>query len=338
MTEATFTAPRLDEAMNLVKRALGPDAFILSSRKVDIGGSSRFEVRATKSPAAAAEATAARPERSPLERRLIEAGVLEGETAPLDPRTHPIERILTDNDVDREFVSRIVTLAGPAERSIAERRAQLLRVIRRDVGFGDRARTRLVSLVGPTGVGKTTTIAKLAARDLFSHGLRVALVSLDQYRIGGADQLARYAELMGAPFASAADSASLGAAIRDFAAFDRVYIDTAGRAPRDRQAMADLARTLRSTDERISTLLAITASTRRLDLATVLSRHAGLEPVSIIVTKLDEASHVGGPLSAALKTGLPLAWFTTGQRVPEDIEPASAERLVDALFGEEVAA
>lgn len=333
MSEATFSAKRLDDAMALVKRALGPDALILSSRRIDEQGGSRFEVRAAPGfTRSAVEASSEAPLSSlPLPTFDEE----DGPPTRNERSMNPLERILRDNEVDADHVRELLKNA-PVPRSFREVRELLLLSLRKRVGFGDRAKARVTALVGPTGVGKTTTIAKLAARDALIRGLRVALISLDDYRIGGAEQLGKFAELMEVPFELARDARGLKDALARHGSADRVYIDTAGRGPRDVRAHAELASLLGATREKTGILLTLSASTRRRELEQVIQRHEGFPLTGLVVTKLDEALYVGGSLSAALRTNLPIAWLTNGQRVPEDIEAASAELLASALIGEEV--
>lgn len=320
--EATFVADSVDDAIALAKRALGPDALIVHSRRIEREGRrARFEIRAAV---------------GDVDPASLFAREDAGPTAVEAPRTTTLlERLLRDNDVPTEDARNLALTEKRPSRSLAEVRAALVRLLRERVGWGDRtANARVIAVVGPTGVGKTTTIAKLAARDALVHHRRVALISADDYRLGGADQLARFAELMDVPFAVASDPASLVSALSRFMLADRIYIDTAGRSPRSPGAHAQLAAMLASAGA--ATLLCLSAATRSQELLAILAQHAGFEPQAIVTTKLDEAELVGAPLVAALRTGLPLAHFATGQRVPEDLEGASAERLASLLLGEQV--
>lgn len=322
--EAVFSARDLEHAMALVKRSLGPDALIVSSRRVERPGvTPRFEVRATLG--------AAPGEASTLESVEADASDRVSQVLPRTPTL--LERVLVDNDVPALFARELASIEPRPARSLAELRTSLVAILRARIGFGDRtAGARIVGLCGPTGVGKTTTIAKLAARDALVNRRRVVLISMDDYRVGGADQLARFAELMDVPFAVATDATSLDAAIARYPFADRVYVDTAGRSPRDTSAIDRTATTLSAVGA--ATLIALPASVRSAELSKILAQHAGLAPRGIVMTKLDEAELVGGALSAALASGLPLVHFATGQRVPEDLEPASAERLASMLLGE----
>jgi flagellar biosynthesis protein FlhF len=303
----------------LVKRSLGADALILSSRRLE-GPPALFEVRAT---AAARIATPA------------PAGE-DAPRAPASPRS-VLERVLEQNEVPAALTKEILGRAGSLSRSLREAREDLERVVRASVEFAGPAHAaRVVAMVGPTGVGKTTTIAKLAARDALIDRMSVVLVSTDGYRIGGADQLARYADLIGVPFEVADDAQSLAKVLARYRSVDRIYIDTAGRAPRDKPAIDAMVTMLRNAGETISVHLCLTASTRAGELSQALERHAVLKPCALCFTKVDEAFCMGGMLVASIKSQLPLSWFTTGQRVPEDIEAATSSRLAGLLCGEEV--
>ena len=319
--EATFVADSAEEAIRLAKRALGAEAMILASRRIARDGrAARFEIRAAVGDVEQGRSRDALP--------------VPEMTRTAGPVTL-LERLLRDNDVPVEDARDLALAERVPSRSLAEVRSAMVRILRERVGWGDRTATsRIVAVIGPTGVGKTTTIAKLAAREALVHRRRVALISCDDYRLGGADQLARFAELMDVPFGVATDAASLAAALARFAFADRVYIDTAGRSPRGPDAHAPLAAMLASAGA--APLRCLSAATRSHELLTILAQHASFEPQSIVTTKLDEAELVGAPLLATLRTGLPLSYFATGQRVPEDLEAASPDRLASLLLGERV--
>jgi len=189
----------------------------------------------------------------------------------------------------------------------------------------------------PTGVGKTTTIAKLAANASLVDGRNVGLVCLDQYRIGGAEQLRKYAELIGIPMELADDAPGMDRALRRLAACDLVLVDTAGRSPRDTTALQRLGQMLRGAREAIEVHLAFGAQVQDRELAAMLDVHvAALQPHRLLATKLDEALHHGSLVAAQVHAGIPYGYFTTGQRVPEDLEVASARRVAGLLCGEEV--
>jgi len=185
----------------------------------------------------------------------------------------------------------------------------------------------VTALVGPTGVGKTTTIAKLAARAVLHRGVeQVALVSTDHYRIGAAAQLEHYGRLLGIRVYPAYDAQSLRKVIELLRDRHTVLIDTAGVAGSDPRLAQQLELFADSGDVRACLVLAANTQSRSLDEA--VRAYLPLKPTACILTKLDEAPSLGGALSVLIRHRLPLDFTTDGQRVPEDIATADARVLV----------
>ncbi len=186
----------------------------------------------------------------------------------------------------------------------------------------------VMALVGPTGVGKTTTIAKLAARFRLKHGPRqIALVTTDNYRIAAHEQLSTYARILGVPVRVAANPDELHAILRSFMDKRLVLIDTAGMGQRDAR-LANQFSLLRDSEIAIETYLVLSAASQWHSLCEAMDAYAEFQPKAGIVTKLDEAGCLGPILSALIERGLPLAFMTDGQQVPEDLHPACADDLV----------
>jgi flagellar biosynthesis protein FlhF len=182
-------------------------------------------------------------------------------------------------------------------------------------------------LIGPTGVGKTTTVAKLAARAVLRHGAgQVALVSTDDYRIGAAAQLEHYARLLGVRVFPAYDAASLREVLQVLRGRHTVLIDTAGVAGHDARLQQQIA-LLRDAGD-LRTCLVLAANAQALALDEAVRAYRPLQPQSCILTKLDEAPSLGGALSMLIRHQLPLDYVADGQRVPEDIAAADARALV----------
>jgi flagellar biosynthesis protein FlhF len=183
------------------------------------------------------------------------------------------------------------------------------------------------AVVGPTGVGKTTTIAKLAARWALRHGPRaVALVSLDHHRIGARDQLLSFARILGVPMHVATDRRELAAVLGRLADRQLVLVDTAGMSPREPR-LAELFQTLEIPDRPVRTMLALAANSEHGALERIVRSYAAARPESLVLTKLDEAASLGAAFSVAIRHALPLAWLADGQRVPADLAAAPPKRL-----------
>jgi len=184
---------------------------------------------------------------------------------------------------------------------------------------------RAIALVGPTGVGKTTTIAKIAARALLDTRLRVALITVDTYRVGASEQLLRYGEIMGLPSHIARTEQELARAMGRCRDADLILIDTAGRSTHE--AVAQQAELLGSLPG-IQLQLVVSAATGWRDLAAVAERYRPLRPQGLILSKLDEAAAPASVISAAVRLSCPITCIADGQKVPDDLHAASAPELL----------
>ena len=187
-----------------------------------------------------------------------------------------------------------------------------------------------IALIGPTGVGKTTTIAKLAAAYLLSGGKRVALVTIDTYRIAAVEQLKVYGEIMNLPVEVVISAEQLREVLQRHSNKDLILIDTAGRSPKDNVSLNELQEFL-CVDEAIEPHLVMSATTRERDLYEIYNRFSVLNPQSLLMTKLDECDSLGVLLNIHLRNNCPLSYLANGQKVPEDLVQANAE-LVSALI------
>jgi flagellar biosynthesis protein FlhF len=189
----------------------------------------------------------------------------------------------------------------------------------------------VVALIGPTGVGKTTTIAKLAARIALKEQRRVELITLDTYRIAAVDQLKTYAEIIGAGFHVPRSILELDVLIRRYSGEATIMIDTIGRSAQDLSDQMELADYLRD-NEQITKCLVIQATTQPADVQVAISKFALFGVNSLVITKLDETCRAGASVATAAGAGLPLVYLCNGQRVPEDIEIATAESLTACIL------
>jgi flagellar biosynthesis protein FlhF len=185
----------------------------------------------------------------------------------------------------------------------------------------------IMAIVGPTGAGKTTTIAKLAARWCMRHGSQdLALVSTDGYRIGARDQLMTYARILGAPMHAANSGRELARVLERLKSKKMILIDTAGMGPRDVRLTEQLA-ALQLGAARARVLLALPAQGEGHALDEIVQAFARVTPVACILTKVDEAASLGAVISTTLRHRLKIAYVCDGQRVPEDLHAAHQKRV-----------
>jgi flagellar biosynthesis protein FlhF len=191
---------------------------------------------------------------------------------------------------------------------------------------------RVVALVGPTGAGKTTTVAKLAARAALMRGRSVGLITLDDYRVGGEEQLRIFADLIPAPLHMAQNRIELARALHSLGECDLIYVDTSGRSPRDHRAQQELASTL-SAIEGLEIHLAVPAPSAPAYIDQLAARYQRALPIDrLLFTKLDEAEDLSQVVRAPARLGMPVAHITMGQAVPEDLaDPDDATLLAIAV-------
>ncbi len=376
MNVSRFCAPDMRQAIRLVRESLGPDAVIISNRKVAEGieiiaavdydeslfpafqtprepapavdGRTLAERNYTASDVAAQptaapiSATAANPDIPAIDAMQAEIhalrGLLENQLAHLAwkdlKQRMPVRANLLGNlermHLDRDLIGKLTDSAAAApndEQAWQSAMNQLAGTL--PVAEGDPVEAGgMFALVGSTGVGKTTTVAKLAARYVLRYGHRhIGLVTTDSYRIGAYDQLISFGRILGIPVQVAGDADELRSILRSLSDKRVVLIDTAGMSQRDRRLHHQLT-TLAETGLPIRTLLVMSATAQRSILDETVQAFRGAAPAGVIVTKLDEAASLGELLSVILKKHLPLSFIADGQRVPEDLHLARAADLV----------
>jgi flagellar biosynthesis protein FlhF len=193
-------------------------------------------------------------------------------------------------------------------------------------------RTRMVALVGPTGVGKTTTVAKLAAHYCLLEDRRVGLLTVDTYRVAAVDQLRTFAQIMSLPLEVASTPSEARMKLSALGAKDLILIDTAGRSQRARDRVDELCELMRAL-EPDEIHLVMSATTKPEDMVEIGREFGRLGVNRAIFTKIDETTTYGGMLSALRRSALPVSYLANGQKVPEDLEVASAELLADLICG-----
>ena len=241
-------------------------------------------------------------------------------------------------DLARELLER-VRQQLPSHEAIDLERLRLCaaELLEREITVGGpiqvtAGQCRLVALVGPTGVGKTTTIAKLAANYRLREKRRVGLITVDTYRIAAVEQLRTYADIIDLPMEVVSTPGEMRQAVEPLAELDLVLLDTAGRSPADEARIAELKSLLaEARPDEVHLVLSSVAGAS--SLAKTAERFAEVGTTSLLLTKLDEASSLGNLLPLLRSSKLPLSYVTDGQNVPEDIAPAESRRLARTILG-----
>ena len=351
----TFRGRDPQTALDAVKASLGNEAIILNTREIGgLWGKREIEITAVRS---GEEVPVPAKKRRPMDvesevaalRRIVEelrtevfANRAEPKSAPAraeTPKAAPAGRVqqqLIERGVEPTLASEIAreTIRGAGGSSEKDIAAALRQALRARLSAGrppwEGEERRLIALIGPTGVGKTTTIAKIAAHAILDSRLKVSLVTVDTYRIGASEHIQRYGEIMNIPTHVARDEASLREAISRSGDAHLVLIDTAGRS--DASALAAQAQLLHKVDA-IECHLVLSAASGAREMREATKRFIAYKPQRLIFSKLDETDGPGSILSATAESSAAISCVTDGQRVPEDIHPAGGQSLVDRILG-----
>lgn len=251
-------------------------------------------------------------------RRLVEQF---GSKPPTPPPTSPIPAV-TITTAAPAPVARRATTSPPA--IVPARRGSVQQMLTKP------STGRVIVLVGPTGAGKTTTIAKLAARAALIDNKRVRLITLDNYRVGGVDQIRTFADLIGVPLAVADGPIELASLLADDDSdqYDLTLVDTAGKSPRDPSSILELAAELPNLPK-LEIHIVIPAAAGLAMVDALVHRYRPLGPSRLLITKVDEVDVASELATLPTRTNLPITWITTGQAVPEDIEEPTPARLLE---------
>jgi flagellar biosynthesis protein FlhF len=191
---------------------------------------------------------------------------------------------------------------------------------------------KYINVVGPTGVGKTTTLAKIAAQAVLKYGKKVAFITTDTYRIAAIDQLKTYAKILNVPLEVTYTIDDFVKAKERFSHFDLILIDTAGRNFRNKQYVEDLKSVI-GFDEDLETILVLALTSKYSDMLDIFEQFSSIKINKLIFTKVDETSKYGTIVNLILKNKIGVAYLTNGQNVPDDIFEASPESIANTVFG-----
>lgn len=193
---------------------------------------------------------------------------------------------------------------------------------------------KVVFFVGPTGVGKTTTIAKLASKYKLDHKCKLAIITADTYRVAAVEQIRTYANILNVPIEVVYNAEELQQAIQKYAEYDLLFVDTAGRSHQNQEQQEDVKRLLQVAKEYEQEIyLVISATTKYRDLVKITQVYSDISSYRLLFTKTDETGALGNILNIKMLTNEPLSYVTFGQNVPDDIEITDAQAIAKQLLG-----
>lgn len=350
-----FKAKTINEAVAQMKAEFGSDAVVLHTKVVKSGGFLGFFSRKSYEITGAIDpnlSPAPRIPKQPIRTKTITPAPPVTDTNPdvsKDLSEHQewtssiqsLYQLLQERDIPRQLALEIIKLVL---RSVDKQYWNDLPVLKEQLRTTVKSyfitkepwefdgNQKVVVLVGPTGVGKTTTIAKLAANYHLIAEQSVGLITIDTYRIGAVDQLKTYANIIDVPLKVAYSLKELQDAIAGFNDQDLILIDTAGRSHANAMQMAELQAVIKEIKAEV--YLVVGASTKNQDINAIIASFSELKIDNLIITKLDETESYGVLLQAPTYAKAPIAFITNGQSVPDDIEVADVDKLTNLVLGD----
>ena len=249
---------------------------------------------------------------------------------------------MLENEVDEKFANQIISEVDKSEKPdvpidfiLANIYQKMILKFNKAKGISPAQKgPKVVFFMGPTGVGKTTTIAKIASSFTVDEKKKVALLTADTYRIAAAEQLRTYANILEVPFRVVYTPEEAEAAVKDFREFDYVFVDTAGHSHQNAEKLDTMKKLIEVVGQsaEYQTFLVLSAATKYRDLLKIASSYQEISDYQLIFTKLDETATLGNLLNVKLSTDTPIAFVTYGQNVPDDIELFNPQKTVKQLL------
>ncbi len=266
------------------------------------------------------------------------------EESETDKFMHLLHDTMLQNEVDEKYANEIINEIElinkpniPFDYALANIYQKMILKFGKPSGIEPAANggIKLVFFIGPTGVGKTTTIAKIASKFRVDEKKKVALLTADTYRIAAAEQLRTYANILEVPFRVIYTVEEINKALEDFKGYDYIMIDTAGHSHQNSTQKDNMRSIIHSVDDIVEkeVHLVLSATTKYRDLISIADSYKEMADYKLIFTKLDETTTLGNLLNLRLYTGASLSYVTYGQNVPDDIEDFNPQKTVKRLLG-----
>ncbi len=330
-----FDQSEFGEKLNRAEQHIDSDALL---EKMSAMMDEKIRVIESKAPAQMMDAPPHAAEQVPVQQELLEK--FSGDALDL-------LQILMKKDVEPEVAQQLVESAcgldidsGKLDLSAQLFRDALKMGIKKAIRFADPVKAekgtrKVVTFVGPTGVGKTTNLFKLASEFVINQDLRVAVISTDTFKVGAVQQARAYASILNIPFHSISDSKNLTKTLDGMDDIDVVLIDTVGRSQYDHWRLGEIKEAIGGVKGGMEIILVISCNYKNREAIEIANRFRTFFPInSICFTKIDETFHPGILVNLPIKTGLPVSLLSTGQRVPEDFKMLDADKMTDYLLGE----
>lgn len=363
-----YIAPTMPEAMQQIRKELGTDAVILHSKEVQAGGMLGLFKKRKIEVIAALDPQPQKPKREPVPEPVVSQNA-EAKNDQTDPVIKEIKQLkkmmewqragtkmefpfeyqavyqhLQDQEVSESLAATLVSeiIENHRRDGFTPEQAQIFQdtkeEIQKRIGdlpfHGITYEKKIIQVVGPTGVGKTTTLAKLAAVCTLHDNKKVAFITADTYRIAAIEQLKTYARILDVPIEVAYNRNDYQAAIAKFQEYDLIFVDTAGRNFRDKHYVEELNKTI-NFDEQVETYLVLSLTAKSNDILAIYEQFQHIPINSLIFTKIDETREYGSILNVLLRYGIGIAYLTNGQDVPDDLLAPSAEVISNLLVGDD---